>query len=206
MRNAVGQSPIRGEILAALLGQRARASSGKLYGRKRNRPRLASERGPGMLKSRADAERVRNECKEMVTQRALVSGGASAVPVPAADAVVDVAILMAMIPEISRRFELSPEQIGNLPPSMQPIVYSLIKRTGMALAGKVVTQQVIVRVLRTVGTRVAVKQVARYVPFIGTAVSAAIGFGAMKYVGDRHVDDCFEVCVRLLESVKAVEA
>ena len=153
-----------------------------------------------MLKTRRDAERVRDECKEMVTRRALVAGGASAVPVPAADAVADVAILLEMIPEINRRFELTPAQIATLPPSHQNLVHSTIKRAGVALAGRIVSKELILSALKTVGARVTAKQVIKFIPFIGSAVSAAIGFSAMKYVGDKHVDDCFGVCLSLLNS------
>ncbi|PWC42121.1 hypothetical protein [Azospirillum sp. TSO22-1] len=155
-----------------------------------------------MLKTRRDAERVRDECKEMVTKRALVSGGASAIPVPGPDAIADVAILLEMIPEINRRFELSPEQIDGLPPSLKAVVYAMIKKTGMGLAGKVVTKQLVLQVLKGVAGRVAVKQAAKFVPIVGNAVSAAIGFGAMKYVGNQHVDDCFDVCIKLIESAE----
>ncbi|MFP5514653.1 MAG: hypothetical protein ACLGJC_16420 [Alphaproteobacteria bacterium] len=153
-----------------------------------------------MLKTRSEIERIKDECLSMVTKRALLSGSASAVPIPMADAVTDISILLEMIPEINRRFGLSPEQIGSLTPAQQAIVYSIIKRVGTSLAGKAITRAMITQSLKSVAGRIGVKQVAKFVPFIGTAISATVGFAAMKYVGNRHVEDCADICLRLLNS------
>lgn len=53
--------------------------------------------------------------------------------------------------------------------------------------------------LKKVGAKVAVKQVAKYVPFVGQVVSTGISFGAMKYLGNSHIDECYEVCRRIIE-------
>ena len=49
------------------------------------------------------------------------------------------------------------------------------------------------------GTRVTAKQVAKYVPIVGQAVSAGISFGAIKYLGNSHINECYEVCKRSIE-------
>lgn len=44
----------------------------------------------------------------------------------------------------------------------------------------------------------AIKQVTKYVPFVGQAVSAGISFGAMKYLGNAHIEECYAVCKRAM--------
>ena len=52
--------------------------------------------------------------------------------------------------------------------------------------------------LRRVGKRVAAASVAKYVPVVGSAIAAAVGFGAMKVAGDAHVEDCYRTARALI--------
>jgi hypothetical protein len=49
---------------------------------------------------------------------------------------------------------------------------------------------------------VATGSVAKYVPFIGSAVAATISFGAMKLAGNAHIDDCYATA----EALRATNA
>ena len=51
---------------------------------------------------------------------------------------------------------------------------------------------------RRVGARVAVGSMAKFIPFAGSAVAATISFGAMKLVGNSHVEDCYKTALALL--------
>lgn len=152
--------------------------------------------------SRKELERVREECKSMVTTRAGLSAGAAIVPVPGADIGADVMLLLEMIPMINRKFGLSPEQIDQLDPQLKKLILIAVTSVGSEMIGKLLTKQIILQVLKRVGIRVASKQVVKYIPILGQAVSATISFGAMKMVGNSHVDDCFEVAKRVLEAQK----
>ena len=39
----------------------------------------------------------------------------------------------------------------------------------------------------------AAKQVLKYIPFAGQAAAAALSVAAMMYLGNSHVDACFDV-------------
>ena len=152
---------------------------------------------PSSLK---ELERVRDECKSMVTTRAGLSAGAAIVPVPGADIGADVMLLLEMIPMINRKFGLAPEQIDQLDPQIKKLILVAATSIGSDMIGKLLTKEIILQVLKRVGIRVASKQVAKYIPILGQAVAATISFGAMKMVGNSHVDDCFEVAKRALEA------
>ena len=47
--------------------------------------------------------------------------------------------------------------------------------------------------LKAVGVRLTVKQASKFVPFAGQALSMAIGFAAMQYVGRQHIKECARV-------------
>jgi hypothetical protein len=64
-----------------------------------------------------------------------------------------------------------------------------------------ITKELIVQVLRKVGVRVATKSVAKYIPILGSALAATVSFGAMKIVGNSHVDDCYDVAKKAILAI-----
>lgn len=152
-----------------------------------------------------ELSRIRDECKSMVTKRATVSGAAAAIPLPGVDIGSDVALLLEMIPAISRRFGLSQEQIDAQDPKIKGLILVAITSVGSEMVGKAITKQLIMQLLKQVGVRVATKQVTKWIPFVGSAISAGISFTAMKYLGNSHVDDCYYVAKRVLESKKELD-
>ena len=64
--------------------------------------------------------------------------------------------------------------------------------------GKLVTRDLILRMLRLIGVRLTTQQVAKYVPVAGQAVSAALTFSALKYVCEQHIRQCMEVSRQLM--------
>lgn len=152
-----------------------------------------------------ELSRIRDECKSMVTKRATMSGLAAIIPLPGVDIGSDVALLLEMIPTISRRFGLSQEQIETQDPQIKGLILVAITSVGSQLIGKAITKQVIMQLLKQVGIRMASKQAAKWIPGAGSAVAGTISFGAMKYLGNSHVDECYEVAKRVLEDKKELE-
>ncbi len=134
-------------------------------------------------------------------QRALWAGAASAVPVPGLDWAVDAAILSKLLPDISAEFGLAPEQIDALDPTVRDQVQKAVSLVGSVFIGKLLTRQMILRVARTVGARMGAKQFAKFIPFAGQAIAAAVGYGALRYLGQRHINDC----ARVVEQAQALQ-
>lgn len=154
-------------------------------------------------KSLSELEEIRKECKYMVVKRAVVSGAANLVPIPGLDIAADVGLLMQLLPAINNRFGLSPEQIEKLDPQTRAIVYGLVVNTGTQLAGKVITKQLIVTILKRVGIRVGARQVAKFIPIIGQGTALAISVAAMKTIGDMHVDECYNIAMQAIKTGRA---
>lgn len=126
-------------------------------------------------------------------RKALIGGAVSAVPIPGLDWVMDAAILSKLLPEISHEFGLSPEQIDDLDPAMREQVQKAVAMVGSVVIGKLLSRQLILRLARTVGMRMGTKQVAKFIPFAGQAIAAGVGYGALRYLGQRHINDCVQV-------------
>jgi uncharacterized protein (DUF697 family) len=147
----------------------------------------------------AELDRIRDECRAMVTKRSLISAGAAVVPVPGADLVADVGLLSNLLPAISARFELDEAQVNKLEPRLGQQVLVMASSLGNNVIGRMVTRKVVTALLKRMGVRIATGSVARFVPFIGSAVAATISFGAMKAIGNGHIDDCYRTARSLIE-------
>ncbi len=152
--------------------------------------------------SLSELEEIRRQCKQMVVKRAVVSGAVNLVPIPGLDIAADVGLLMQLLPAINNKFGLSPEQIEKLDPQTRAIVYGLVVNTGTQLAGKVITKQLIVTVLKRVGIRVGARQVAKFIPIVGQGAALAISIAAMKTIGDMHIDECYNLAIQAIKKGK----
>ena len=84
-------------------------------------------------------------------------------------------------------------------PETKSMIYGFVMSIGSKIIGRMVTKELVVQVLKRVGIRVATKSVAKFVPFAGQGLAAALSFTAMRYVGNKHIDDCYEVVKRMIE-------
>lgn len=142
---------------------------------------------------KVDAEKVRNECRELVRKRALVSAGVAVIPVPFLDVMVDAGMLTVLIPEISQRFGLAPEQIEAMDETRQGITWQTIRSRGAQFVGLVVTRAMIRKAFDGFVVRMVSRQIAKFVPFGGQIVAAGMGYWVLRQIAYRHIDDCYEV-------------
>lgn len=148
---------------------------------------------------------LRDECRAMVTKRAGLSAGAAVLPIPGLDLGADIALLVELIPAINQKFGLSAEQVHGLDPKIQRIVLVGATSLGNNLIGRLVTRQLVTQALKRLGIRVTTRTVARFVPVLGQALAASISFGAMKLLGNAHVEDCYRVAKQALLAQREAE-
>ena len=156
-----------------------------------------------MQKSLRDLDAVRDECRALVTRRATLSAGAAVIPLPGLDIGTDVAILIKLLPKINEKFGLTPAQIEQLDTETKSVVMMFISGLGASLVGRLVTRELVIKVLMKLGVRVTTKGIVKLVPLLGQALSASISFGAMKLLGNQHIDECYEVARRTLLDMDA---
>lgn len=132
--------------------------------------------------------------RKLLNRRALAGAAAGVVPVPGIEWLVDAALLSRLIPAISEEFGLSAEQLDRLPARKRGQVEKAVSVVGSMVIGKFITRDLVLRMAASVGRRMTVKQAAKYVPLAGQAISALIGYAAIRYLGEQHIRDCVEVC------------
>lgn len=131
--------------------------------------------------------------RKILNRRALVGAAASTVPVPGLDWAVDAALLSRLIPAINAEFGLTPAQLNLLPEHKREQVQKALAMVGSVLVGKFITRDLVIRMAQTMGKRLTIKQATKYVPLAGQAVSAIMGYTAIRYLGEEHIKDCVRV-------------
>jgi uncharacterized protein (DUF697 family) len=140
-----------------------------------------------------DIDRVRERCRALVRKRAAISAGISAVPIPGVDMAADLVSFASMVEDINRDFGLTPAQIEALQPHMRVATYQAMAALGGTLVGKLVTKELVLKLLQKSGAKLAAKSATKIVPLAGQITSAAIGFALFRQMGYQHVEACARV-------------
>ena len=136
-------------------------------------------------------------CRRLATKRSLLAAGVAMLPVPGLDWLTDIGVLLKLLPEINAAFGLTPAQIERLAPDRRVVIYKALSAGGTLLVGRIVTRELVLKVLAMVGVRLTTQQAAKYVPIAGQAVSAALTFSSLKYVCEQHIRQCQAVARQL---------
>ena len=88
-----------------------------------------------------ELEEIKKECKQMVTKRAIASGLAALSPGPV-DIPVDVALLMELLPNISKKFGLSKEQIDEYEPQLQITIFNFVKKPVISYSVSIIFRKI----------------------------------------------------------------
>jgi uncharacterized protein (DUF697 family) len=147
-----------------------------------------------------ELESVREACRLLVRRRARAAAALAAVPWPGVDLAGDMALLMAVIPVINRRFGLDHSQIEELDNTTKMVVYQLMRRAGTRFVGQAVTVELITAALSGLGLQVVAESVLKYIPVAGTIASGLLAYQIFKRIAYSHIEDCVKVSRDLLKA------
>lgn len=131
--------------------------------------------------------------RKLLNRRALGSAVAAATPLPGLDWAVDAALLARLIPAINAQFSLTPEQIQRLPEQQRTKLEKAVAVVGSTMIGKKITHGIVIQATKSILLRVTTAKAARFIPLVGQAVSAAVGYATLRYLGEAHIQDCARV-------------
>lgn len=131
--------------------------------------------------------------RKLLGRKALIAAAASAVPIPGIDWAADAALLSRLVPQISAEFGLSVVQVQQMTPQKRERIQQAATTVGALLVGRLVTRDLLLRLAKHAGMRLTAKQATKYVPLAGQIVSAALGYAALRALGEQHIKDCVKV-------------
>jgi len=144
----------------------------------------------------------KEEAIEIVTNRAKLSALNAINPIPGLDVSVDVGILYNMIKEVNKIFGLTDEQIKFLEKTTsisQNPMYSGVKQNIIKFLAQYTSAEAITTILRKYTTLVTSKEVSKYIPFLGQAISAGIGYKMTRWLGENYIDEAIKLSSKLID-------
>jgi uncharacterized protein (DUF697 family) len=156
--------------------------------------RVSEEEKPA---PRSPGHELRQACRSMARQRAMLAAATSLIPIPGVDLASDLAVMTHLIGRINREFGLSEEQIGRMSKQQQTLAYRLLAGAGGTLAAHLTTPALLGRIVRLAGIRLTAMELTRLVPFAGQLLAACIGYFSIKAVTMRHIAHCEKLVAEL---------
>jgi small GTP-binding protein len=134
-------------------------------------------------------------CEKRVTYAALAAAANGLNPVPGVDVAVDLGILTKLFAEIRADFGLDDDFLASLKRSSIPAV-SRVASNIVQFA----TKEGLLLLLKKFAGGTAVKAFSKYIPFVGQAVAAGIGYGITSSAGKSYLEDCYQLAKDALDN------
>jgi hypothetical protein len=135
----------------------------------------------------------RDESLRLLGRRAPLAALAAMVPVAGLDVVAEARLLNRLLPDITHRFGLSPEQLREMPTAQRERAAWQLRAHREGFCGHVSAAQLTRRTLGGQMKRLLATQVAKFIPFGGTLVAGWLGYGVVRRIARDYIDRCEEV-------------
>ena len=139
---------------------------------------------------------------DIATKRAFLSAANGINPIPGLDISIDVGILLKLSKEIMEVFGLTQEHLEyfekntniNSSPS-----YSGTKQATIKFIAKYATNSAIIIVLKRFASIITIKEVGKYIPFIGQLISAGIGYKMTVKFAEDFIEEASNLSLQILK-------
>ena len=128
-------------------------------------------------------------------------------PIPGLDVSVDVGLLTTMARQVISTYGLRKEQIESLQgqAKLRTVVYRGIHQIADRFS-PYLTEKFMLAALRRAGVEVMVQNTSKWVPIVGTAISAGIGYHLASRFGKQLIDDCEEAAQSVVLTLEGRES
>lgn len=137
----------------------------------------------------------RRIAEKQVIRYAGLSAANSLNPIPGVNVAVDIGVLVKLFKEIRESYGLSEEKVQ----SIDNIVTPAVLQTANNIFSYATKDGIFV-LLKRFAASATVGNVARYVPFVGQAIAATLGYAITRMAGSKYLEDCHEVASAILAS------
>jgi small GTP-binding protein len=144
--------------------------------------------------SKESLDAKKKACERYITIASLASAANGINPLVGVNSAVDIGIIVTLFRNIADSYGLNNKFLDAL---MQNKNSHIVQMSASVL--NYLTRDGVLILLKKVGGRVAVSAFARYIPFIGQAISAGLGYALVSNAGKTFLGTCHELAGRILE-------
>lgn len=133
-------------------------------------------------------------CEQRVLWSSAVAAASGTVPIPGANFAIDIPVLVSLFRFIRETYSLTDKALSTTDfavPALAPLANNVVKYAS--------TEGVMLLLKESSGAVIA-EQVSKFIPFVGTAVAASLGFAIVRKVGNVYLRDCHRLAEATLES------
>ncbi len=135
-------------------------------------------------------EKKKEQAESLVGKYAGLTAANALNPIPGLDISVDIGMLLKLFSEIRNIYGLSDKALSSVGATFVPLANNIIKFA---------TKEGIIILLKQFATKEVIKNVAKYIPFIGQIIAASAGFAITSAAGKSYLEDCHTLAKSILE-------
>lgn len=137
----------------------------------------------------------RESSEKLVALHAAMAAANAINPIPGADVAVDIGILVSLFREIRKSYGLTDDYVHYLEKANIPIVAQLANNVV-----KYAAAEGIIMLLKKFAGQQAIKAVSKYIPFVGQAIAAGLGYAITSHAGNAYLSDCHDLVAEALRN------
>lgn len=142
---------------------------------------------------------------KMVSRYSALAAANGLNPIPGVDVGVDIAIMVKMSKHIQDIYGLNEEQQAYNSQILDKKSAKFIATKAAQYAAKYGGKEAIMILLKKVSATLATKTVSKWIPFVGQAIAAGIGFKMTSWIGNDMINEAEEIAKETFESFKKSE-
>ncbi|MCG3401508.1 DUF697 domain-containing protein [Staphylococcus massiliensis] len=139
----------------------------------------------------------RKRSKDLVNKKAMLSSGATVIPIPGLDFGVDMKLMKDIVEDVNKIYGVDHKHVNSFSDDVKERIMSAAAIQGSQVIGKRVSGALIKLLVKDVAKRTAVKQT-RWFPIIGQTISAGVSYYFMMKLGNDHIEKCEKVTKSLM--------
>jgi predicted GTPase len=147
-------------------------------------------------------QKKRRAAEEVVWRYSLIAAANGLNPIPGLDISVDLGLLTAMATQIIGAYGLRDDQINySMRGKLEAGAIIAIRQIAKPVA-EFLAKEAIMIFLKELGATITAKSIVKWVPFVGQAVAASLGYKLTSYFGSQLIDDCEKAAREVAEVLR----
>lgn len=140
---------------------------------------------------------------KLISRYAALSAANGLNPIPGLDVSVDLGLLYKMSTDLQEIYGLKKEQIHYSSSLLGNNKSKLIVAKAVQFASKYIGKEAILLLLKKAGMSFAGKEISKWIPFVGQAIAAGLGFKLTTSIGNTMLNDAEDIASQTFEAIKA---
>lgn len=149
-------------------------------------------------------EEKRNLSEKLISKYSALSALNAVNPIPGLDVSVDISLLYKMSIDIQNIYGLNKEQMDYQSHLLKGDNSKLLIAKALQFASRYVGKEALLLLLKKAGLSLTSKTISKWIPFVGTAIAALIGYKLTSLIGNDMLNDAEEIATETFEALKSI--